>query len=421
MPDIVLDYHRRKTPIDHPDDSVTTAKIADGAVTRAKLEYPTVDVSFAYLAAIGKTKGGYHYPTNSYGVGILTSDSFTDKAVDAWVWDRYGGIMGRYVDRNNSYQAQFDSSKATSDYTLRRIVGGTEIVIASESVDITYQYAYLIRLSISGSTLKAYRDSPTGLADTATTLKITATDTSLASGSYGPFTHLYGGGHTEASLAWLRAPSSPGLETIQAIIEYPIKGDGSYENPFSPDIPRELVEVRQSDVSPEEWLAIQANPKGPSGLPLVNRLAVTWGAIDFRTDPATGKPLASTFIVTIYGGNSSYVRKDVVLRHVGWARSKGLKVYTLPFTLDNIKTIHSREKKDRDWLIEPEELAYQVLGREDLEVDAVAKFYEREISLGRVKPDKIVDFDLTMEMWARRANKFKKDDVAKKFKGFARR
>jgi hypothetical protein len=33
----VLDYHRLKTPIDHPDASVVTAKIADGAVTAAKL------------------------------------------------------------------------------------------------------------------------------------------------------------------------------------------------------------------------------------------------------------------------------------------------------------------------------------------------------------------------------------------------
>jgi len=39
MPDIVLNNHRLKTPIDHPDFSIT----------RAKLEYPTVGVSFASL------------------------------------------------------------------------------------------------------------------------------------------------------------------------------------------------------------------------------------------------------------------------------------------------------------------------------------------------------------------------------------
>jgi hypothetical protein len=32
MPDLVLDYHRLKTPIDHPDLSVITQKIASGAV-----------------------------------------------------------------------------------------------------------------------------------------------------------------------------------------------------------------------------------------------------------------------------------------------------------------------------------------------------------------------------------------------------
>ncbi len=37
MPDLVLDYHRLRTPIDHPDASVVTAKIADGAIATAKL------------------------------------------------------------------------------------------------------------------------------------------------------------------------------------------------------------------------------------------------------------------------------------------------------------------------------------------------------------------------------------------------
>jgi hypothetical protein len=115
-------------------------------ITRAKLEYPTEDVSFAYLSSINKTSGGNHSPETSYGVVTATVDSFADKAVDAWIWDRYAGISGRYVNRQNSYLIQLISSHSTADFLIYKIYASTWYALAHEAVDITPTYAYLLRL-----------------------------------------------------------------------------------------------------------------------------------------------------------------------------------------------------------------------------------------------------------------------------------
>jgi hypothetical protein len=52
MPDLVLDYHRYKTPIDHPDGSVVTAKIADGAVATVPYSDPVPDPIIRFHAKI---------------------------------------------------------------------------------------------------------------------------------------------------------------------------------------------------------------------------------------------------------------------------------------------------------------------------------------------------------------------------------
>jgi len=67
VPELILDIHRSRIPIDHPDR----------AVTRAKLEYPTVDVSFAYLATIDQVL----YCARSAVGCFMTRGSLADKAV----------------------------------------------------------------------------------------------------------------------------------------------------------------------------------------------------------------------------------------------------------------------------------------------------------------------------------------------------
>jgi len=57
--------HKELIPIDHPNLSVT----------RAKLEYPTVDVPLLYLYAIGKAEWKSDYDLDS----LVTSDAFADR------------------------------------------------------------------------------------------------------------------------------------------------------------------------------------------------------------------------------------------------------------------------------------------------------------------------------------------------------
>jgi hypothetical protein len=49
MPEFILDVHKLKTPIDHPDSSITTAKLANACVTTAKIA--DANVTQAKLAA----------------------------------------------------------------------------------------------------------------------------------------------------------------------------------------------------------------------------------------------------------------------------------------------------------------------------------------------------------------------------------
>jgi hypothetical protein len=93
MPDIVLDYHRLKTPIDHPNASVTTPKLA--TLDYITLGGLTVDPALAPgrvwfrsdLARISFSPNGAmpillsHYPIVS--VSVLTSD--VTVAANAWV------------------------------------------------------------------------------------------------------------------------------------------------------------------------------------------------------------------------------------------------------------------------------------------------------------------------------------------------
>jgi hypothetical protein len=134
---------------------------------RSQLEYPTVDVDFAYLALIGKTIPCYVF--NSYAdFAHVTVDVFTDKAVEGYIVDYRGGLEGRWNDMANHYDLCIDSGAVAADHILRKCVAGTVTNIASEAVDVGANQVHHVKLSILGMTLKGYRDDMT-------TAKISAT------------------------------------------------------------------------------------------------------------------------------------------------------------------------------------------------------------------------------------------------------
>ena len=281
MPDLVLEYHRRKIPIDHPLRSIT----------RKHLEYPTEDVDLVYLTAIGKTKC-YGAENVGHRSIVATVDPFTDKAVEAWAHattksDNYVkiGVVARVQDYRNFYIAGLALGKASADYGLQKMVDGSLLTIGTESVDLAEDSVHQIKLSISGSSLTAYRGGQP---------KITATDTSIASGGYGvkfattSAYYLYDSGLVYAT-AKLLPPSSTRPSAL-AIIEV------STDSMFLSDLRR----VDAIDTVPEfmklelkRYMMLKARGFTDEEIELifgrfdiyVDVLSVTWGA--FELNPAS--------------------------------------------------------------------------------------------------------------------------------------
>ena len=368
------------------------------SISRTQLEYPTVDVTLGYLASISKlvSWGGSALDWGGY----RTVDDFTDKAVEGVCFELATLFARQGANNANTYKLGYNSADPTMDFEMFKAVNGTATRIGYEAIDLPANRSYLMRFSVSGSTLKGFRDD-------LTTPKISVTDTTFASGGFGA-----GGAWNQPFRAFafayiLKAPTSS-IPSSQAVVEYPVIGKGTSDDPIRPNMPEELVEIDPRALPPDEANAVQANPKGPNGLPMVNRLAVTWGAIDYKGGP--------TMVVAIYPSTPSYVRKDNVLRHIEFARGKNLFVDTGPFTLDRVRDLYRKLKTiNRDMLITDNELAYQLIGAEELEIDAAADFYEREvINLRRIDPAKIVDFDKTIDMWLERGKRFKRDKALEK-------
>ena len=281
MPDLVLDYHRRRVPIDHPDLSVA----------RSKLEYPTVDVSFAYLAVVNKL---VYCTSCDGGVQVLTRDAFADKAVWAAVQvDSWPYLFGRSQDYENFYFSLYNYFSFTYAHTLGKCVNGSITALASEQMWLDILGKGLAHVC-AGTTLKSMRYDmlepvdPFDLPPADGTL--VATDTTFAVGRFG-YLPLYGdyphGGATPDSV-WLKSPFSSSSSSISrseriaqvlAYFEVPVVGSGTKEDPFRPQMPEEAADhpVRGK----------------------FNRLALVWSAL-IPTDRATGKPVHGTAIVRVF-------------------------------------------------------------------------------------------------------------------------
>lgn len=272
---------------------------ADRSITRTKLEYPTVDVPLLYLFGIGKASVIKRTAPNEYAICLFTIDSFADKAVEVAIWDKNGMCMARWIDTNNFYICNLDSSFTTQDFILAKRVAGTDTRIGYEAVDITASIGCVAKLSTLGSTIKAYRDNMT-------TPKISVTDTSLSSGLFGEGCHMYGGGLTRWSV--LRAPSSPSpLST--AYFEVPVVGSGTQDDPFRAQMP-ELIDWEWSlnPLAKKKYDVLKAKGFTDDEIQLiapevlsckVNRLALTQSSL-IKTDRATGKPVEYVTIVRVF-------------------------------------------------------------------------------------------------------------------------
>jgi hypothetical protein len=322
MPDIVLDYHRLKTPIDHPDLSVT----------RAKLEYPTINVKMVYLIAIGKTTIARDDAMDC----IFTIDSFADKAISnlqqvgAVSGDPRGIMVVRRTSAPNFYRTVLYAPASTADFKIQKYYGGTLTDLATEAVNLTAEVQYTITFSISGSTLKAWRQS---IRDLTASPTLTATDTTIASGQWG--------GRNEAFFSELLSPLSK-LQQPVVIIETEVAGAGSSEDPYRPLLLQELTQDGR-DLS-----------------------AVTWGAFEFSEKSPTN-------IIMIYGDNPH--KPNAIDRQMAGAK----RVFGIPNDYSKAVSLYNQLKKDYPhWLAGKDNFAYQVLGLEELDLFQNVDFYYGE-------------------------------------------
>jgi len=319
-----FEAHRTATPIDHPD----------GSVTKAKLEYPTEDVSVFYLLAIDK----FNHP-NEWTIDdaryphFTTTDSFTDKAMEAGLFENADYVMGRVTDGDNYYAAFFDDQYSTADFKIFKRKDGTATFLASEAVDLGADTYYKIKISCLGSTIKGYR------VDMATE-KVSATDTDHASGRFGMML----GQATEQLLAhgYLRPASSP-LKSALAIIEVDVEGSGTFDDPFRPKLAREITSDNR------------------------DLLAVTWGLFEHKVGHAT-------MIVMITSDNpyqSGAIDKQ---------KQNAKRVFTIPRDYSEAVDLYRSLKADYpSWLAGKDNFAYQALGWEILSYLQNADFYYGEL------------------------------------------
>ena len=389
MPDLVLDYHRLKVPIDHPNLSVT----------RAKLEYPTVDVSFAYLSAINRVRFVSMY---TWGLAVVAGDPFADKSVVAGV-QVYDGVnvLGRVQNYQNFYFNKIQPTRATSDHLLAKMSAGTVTTLASESVDLTTAAA-LLQVSCSGSTVKSLRYALTSPLDPlnpgTAAATLSATDTTFASGYYGVRLMKEYNPHGSASIGstWLRAPASavpPALAVIE--VEF---AKGEYPNEeYKPALLSSLVEVSRSLNVPihlvmehdkHEMLRRRGFTDDEIRLLLghlpqrhIDVDAVTWGTFEFSEKSPTN-------IVVVTGDNP--YKQGAIQRQAEYAKKKGLRVFDPPRNYGEAVALYNKLKSDfPHWLAGKDNFAYMCLGWEELDVLQNVDFYYGELLEHRTHHDQL--------------------------------
>ena len=355
-------------------------EIPDRSVTRDKLEYPTENVSLAYLVSIDKAT---HAPINRQHtddyVTIVTVDSFTDKAIRSNLRNIYSLVARANYDTANQrysmYAIDWWTGYSTQDHYLRRFdsVSNSYTSLAYEAVDLQ-DLPYLFTLSTSGSTIKSIRETAT----------LSATDTVLASGVFGLY-HLNAGINLYFN-AILLAPVTP-LPQAQAIIEVEVEGSGAPEDPYKPALSKGLVEIQSLQGLPEflyreakKYEVLRAKGFTDEEIQLllgyipqhqVDLGAVTWGAFEFSEKSPTN--------IVIITGDNPY-QQGAIQKHIELAKNKNLKVLSPPRNYGEAVAQYNRLKRDyRHWLAGKDNYAYQTLGWEELDLFQNVDFYYGEL------------------------------------------
>jgi hypothetical protein len=371
MPDIVLDYHRLKTPIDHPDGSITTAKIASGAVTPSRIGTSLsegINIVNWFIAS-GLDIIHSENPVSDHTITLLNKTLSDYSAIyisqdNMRMWHR-----NQYTTWGSGYTHEMYTSVSTQDHKFVKWVTGTITALGYEAVDLS-NYHYLYGVDISGSSFKCYRAWVTAKTISSASPKFTATDSTYASGyigigfvkGYYPIPY--------AVPTWFSA-FSRGVEAI-SIIELGVEGSGKPDDPYRPSFSRNLAEITSLTGLPDflyreakKYQMLKKRGFEDEEIELllgylpqrqVDLNTVTWGAFEFYPDKA------STVIITITGDNP--YSPGAVERQ----KSKARRVFNVSKDYSEAVSLYNQLKKDYPhWLAGKDNFAYQVLGLEEFD------------------------------------------------------
>jgi len=376
--------------------------------------------SFVYLALTGKVVYGFttDVPYNIASGGfLLTRDILVDRSVIAFVCGSTTvGVIGRYTDPHNLYIFSVD----WNDQALYKRSKGDWVEFAWLYDDIS-DYTWIsapFALSISGSTIKGLWWIPkadgtidpldvdwlrNNLRDS-----IVVTDTDIVSGRFGFDTHtFYGIYHNVLNQlsVYLLEPLSSHRPAI-AVIETSVVKD---ENGIRADLLHDYVVPKKHEKLYNKLKSVGFDDSEIERfyrIRKVDRMSFNYGSIDYKG--------GSTMFLAVYGGD-----KDVVDKQIEYVRKKNMFVDFVKQDIGYVRDLYKKiRSENRDMLITENELAYQLLGYEELELNSISDFYQREvIDLGRLRRN----IDREIDMWINRAKRLNKTDVSEKLRRIKRR
>jgi hypothetical protein len=367
MPEIILDVHRFRTPIDHPDRSIIPAKL-DASL-------PGKIVPWYLMASMYDIL--HHENPNADHTYTLINATFADLAYIVISIDGMRmPIRNQYPTWGSGYVHAMYTGATTQDHLLYRYGAGTATTLGYEAVDLS-AYHYLFGISVSGSSFKCYRGWVTAKTISSVTPRFTVTDTTYASGYWG--VGFVRGGHQHYhQVAYFTPSFSEGVKALY-IVEVEVTGSGKPYDPYRPLLSERLVpiedspelkrveELRELGFTDEEIeIVFGLKPQR-----FIDLDAVTIGAFEFSE-------MMSTNIIAIYSSNP--YDDGAIGRQTDFARRRGLKVFRSPRSYEEARELYSKLRKEfTHWLAGLHSFCYHVLGDMVFDILQVVDFYYGEL------------------------------------------
>jgi len=383
MPDLVLDYHRRKVPIDHPDLSIT----------RAKLEYPAENVSFSYLGSIGKICcTSWFYGTDTwryFSATILHKEVFTDKSVFLAGVPLIGlSAVARLIDKWNHYICRCYYSYG---YIYAYIEGSYTYL---GEVNFPFPAGGIaIRFGASGSAIILGAWAPSSPMDPldppSPEASVQVIDTTFTSGYFGVLplmqeSYAKSGSGGSSSISFVLPSSTPGNKAL-AVLE--VSPELVEPRLVGPSLSKELIEITY-DMDIPEYLKLEKKRYdllkskgftdeeiklifGVEPLHQIDVNGVSWGAFEFRNNSPTN-------IIAVYSDNQ--LKSGAVERQVEFTRSKGLRVFKPPKDYGEAVSQYNELRREfKHWLAGKDDYAFFTLGDEVFNTFQNVDFYYGEL------------------------------------------